>query len=154
MHPDVENLIQEYWIQMTILQGMLEAFQKKYHYLEDVQFQSLDDIVAFTNFMSCKLKDVHMIQFLGTSPCQCQCHRDCFLWVCTHSLLNDRVMTMENVLEFIEGSDMVCQHERVCGFVVEDQTIHVLVKRRGIEVNGRARETIPAIEAKSQVPDD
>ena len=141
MNPDVENLIQEYFIEMSILEAILENFREKYKYLDSVKFNSLDDLVKFSGFLNVELGGVRLIQFLGLSECRCHCERDCFLWVFTDIILdNSRVMTMGQVLEFIERTDMICEHEQVAGFLVGDDIIHILVKRGLNEVNGGAGE--------------
>lgn len=153
MHQDVQTIIEEYWLEMTILDELLKSFRKKFHYLEAVRFDTLDDISKFACFLNLQLEDVHLIQFLGLSECTCNCNRDCFLWVFTTAVFTDHVMTMGNVLTFIEESDMVCEHEKVAGFVVGDDTIHVLVKRSPQEVN-EPREAVPVVETESEGQDD
>ena len=153
MHQDVQELIQEYWLEMTILDELLKHFREKFHYLEAVSFNSLDDIAKFACFLNVQLNGVHLIQFLGLSECRCHCHRDCFLWVFTRALLTERVMTMQDVLSFIEESEMVCEHEKVAGFIVGDDTIHVLVKRDYLQINERTREEVPAAETPREGQD-
>jgi hypothetical protein len=154
MNQDVLDLIQDYFLEMTIVDALLETFREKYHYLEAVEFNSLDDIAKFACFMDVELGGVHLIQFLGLSACRCRCQRDCFLWIFTNAIVTSRPVTMSDVLSFIEESGMVCEHELVSGFLVGEDIIHVLVKRESNEVNGRVREEAPSAETQSERKDN
>jgi hypothetical protein len=131
MHQDVQDLIRQYAREMTVLEALLQEFRDKFHYLDSVQFDTLDDMVKFVCFAQLRLNGVHIIQFLGLSECQCICHRDSFIFI--HSSIwgtADEVMTMANVFRFIENGDIVCEHEKVAGFLVREETIHIIVKRK------------------------
>lgn len=150
MHQDVLALIRRYAHEMTVLESLLREFRAKFHYLEAVRFETLDDMVKFTCFANMRLNGVHVMQFLGLSACQCHCHRDCFLYIYTESIFTSNPMTMGNVFRFIEESEMVCEHEKVTGFVVSGETIYILMKRTPVEVNERARETTAPAETPSE----
>jgi len=130
---DIEDIVIDYCRQMDLLRVLLDGMSRKYRFLQDVEFKTLDDILRFTVFAQTPLPGVCLIQCHCISKCRfrCRCeYREIGVWIYTPVITHDNRLTVGCILKFIDEMKLVCEHEEVSQMLVDNDMFSIFIKRK------------------------
>ena len=129
MIPEIKSLILGYAREMEALEHMLRRCREKYSFLDGVEFEVLDDVVRLACLSLVEL-EAATIQFQD-SRCGCHLMRNVGVWVYTPMITEERKLTVGVLLDFVRESGLLCQHERMSGFVMCEDSVTIIVNNAG-----------------------
>ena len=124
---DVSDLILKYVAEFRSLEMVLAHFKRRYDYI-DVEFETLDDVVAFLYIMRRNMPDTRFVRCIeGCNECDHQRRNGRWTYIDTEPI------QLRNIVHFIEqmrSDGLVCRHEMIEGIICSDQIAYIQLRRK------------------------
>ena len=127
MNEDEIGLIVKYCREMDALRILLREMSNRYGFLENVRFESLDDVLRFHRFLHMEMPNVTIFMCTGVPSCPDCDHVRQGVWAYLPQP-SVQVMTVGGIISFIMETNQCCEHEVVSRIFKSGETLQILIK--------------------------
>ena len=126
-HQDVTDLILQYVAEFRVLERVLAHFKRRYDYI-DVEFETLDDVVAFLYIMRRDMPNTRFVRCIdGCNECDHQRRNGRWTYIDTEPI---QLRSIVHFVEQMRYDGLVCRHEMIEGIICSEHVAYRQLRRK------------------------